>query len=95
MRKEKRYELYKRGELTGRDAPGVNALAEDSGTADDLLPNRSRGQTPSPRSSLNNALRGEILDRPGRKGTVGDAPDVYTGMPGRRMIEGEKKSRTK
>ena len=70
--KEKRYEIYKRGELIDCDPPGVNALAGD---AQDLLSERTRGESPMPRSTLNSGMYIQLMNKraPDRK-PPSDAP---------------------
>ena len=46
MKKEKRYELYKRGELSDRNPPGINALGDpESSVNGNILETRSRYET--------------------------------------------------
>ena len=62
--REKRYQIFKRGELDGRDPPGINALGDpESSVNGDILENRSRYETCAPRSSLNNTVFNEQMNR--------------------------------
>lgn len=64
MKKEKRYELYKRGELSDRNPPGINALGDpESSVNGNILENRSRYETGAPRSSLNNQMFNELMNQ--------------------------------
>ena len=62
--KEKRYEIYKRGESIDRNPPGINALGDNESSVNgDILENRSRYETAAPRSSLNNNMYNGLMNK--------------------------------
>ena len=90
--KEKRYQIIKRGELENRDPPGINALGDpESSVNGDILKNRSRFETGAPRSSLNNNVFNEQMNRkaPHRR-PFGNPQGRTPGVP---QKQAEKKKR--
>ena len=74
MKKTKRYEIYKRGELDGRNPPGMNALgAEGEEETENVLENASRHEPTLPRSSLNSRMFDELYAHGGSAAGKKDA----------------------
>ena len=95
MKKEKRYELYKRGELSDRNPPGINALGDpESSVNGNILENRSRYETGAPRSSLNNQMFNELMNQQAPHPKPDGNPQGSTpGIPQKQAMGGKSETR--
>jgi len=88
--KEKRYQIFKRGELDLRNPEGMNALGDpESNVNGDILENRSKYETCAPRSSLNNNMYNRMMNAKAPhpkpdgnpQGTTPGVPQMQTKRP--------------
>ncbi len=91
--KEKRYEIFKKGELEGRNPNGINAFSDpQSDENGNILKNRSKYETCAPRSSLNNNMYNDLMNSKSAAPKKDGKPQGST--PGISQIQATDKGKT-